>query len=176
MRHTRTCRAERAGMRGFALAVVMMLSAALLAIGAATFDLVKATLRVTGNLSQRVQAFHAADAALSMCERRIAAGNLDALPAASAGEPREWRRQARFDDAASAARHVAQRWPAAATPPQCLIEQWLVAGSPGTRRYLITARGFGVRPDDQAWLQAIVTQDAAGRIVARWRSVAARPF
>jgi Tfp pilus assembly protein PilX len=163
--------------RGVALPIVLLISSMLLVTAAAWLEAALVGARATGNLQDRVQAFHGADSALLRCAR-IA---LDSLPQPSnvtgplGSEPDKWRLKASFEGASANALMPFTTWPQAAKPPQCLIEAWPASNRDGGGAFLITARGFGRRVVIEAWLQQQVEITESGA-VARWRRVAAKPF
>src|SRR3954454_9989238 len=59
--------------------------------------------------------------------------------------------------------------------PECVAEEWRLAGRRDARAYLLTARGFGNKRESQVWLQMQLVIDG-DRIERHWRRVAARPF
>ncbi|MGF6301532.1 Tfp pilus assembly protein PilX [Paraburkholderia sp. WC7.3d] len=171
----RNCRsgARRADQRGIVLAIVLLISAMMLATSAIWFETSLAAARAATNVRDYLQAFHAADSALTLCVRNMlsTSGNAPNMPLAS-GEPAQWRLEAAFD--ASAITPVA-RWPGSSRGPQCLIEPWRLASRPNATAYLLSARGFGQSSESQVWLQMeLVIED--GTVERHWRRVAARPF
>jgi hypothetical protein len=156
---------------GAALPVVLLISAMMLTTSAAWFEATLAATRSAANLRDALQAFHAADSALTLCARGVLAGTASA-GRDSALEPVGWKLETTFT--AGAVTPVAQ-WPGSVLPPQCLIEGWRLASRPDARAYLLTARGFGHVRDSQAWLQLELVIDGA-KMERHWRRVAARPF
>ncbi|MGS0896266.1 hypothetical protein ACVBGC_27595 [Burkholderia stagnalis] len=150
----------------------MAVGAAIAALTGTWFESALTESRRTRALSDRLTAFHAADAALAVCTADLLQGSAPYLRDGESGtEPDAWRRMsmqvipeafAPFDG-----------WPMAAQPPSCLIEAWRQADPVGGRAYLVTARGVGAHASSAVWLQSqIAIRD--GRIVAqRWRRVAA---
>ncbi|APA87017.2 pilus assembly protein [Paraburkholderia sprentiae WSM5005] len=171
----RNCRsgARRADQRGVVLAIVLLISAMMLATSAIWFETSLAAARAATNVRDYLQAFHAADSALTLCVRNVLSTSGDAsnVPLAS-GEPAQWRLETAFD--AGAATPVAQ-WPGSSRGPQCLIEPWRLASRPNATAYLLTARGFGQNSESQVWLQTELVIEN-GAIERHWRRVAARPF
>ncbi|MFP4847747.1 hypothetical protein [Paraburkholderia sp. BR14264] len=155
------------------LAIVLLISAMMLATSAIWFETSLAAARAATNTRDFLQAFHAADSALSLCERNVRSAPGDAPNAPlTSGEPVQWRLETAFD--AGAITPVSQ-WPGSSRAPQCLIEPWRLASRPNASAYLLTARGFGQSSESQVWLQMeLVTED--GAIERHWRRVAARPF
>ncbi|RFU45911.1 pilus assembly protein [Paraburkholderia sp. DHOC27] len=143
----------------------------MLTTSAAWFEATLAATRNTANLRNTLYAFHAADAALTVCARNVLTGAVSAMTT-SASEPVGWKLEASFT--AGASTPVAQ-WPGAVLPPQCLIEGWRLAARPDARAYLLTARGFGRSRDSQAWLQLELVVDGE-KVEQHWRRVVARPF
>ncbi|RZF30966.1 pilus assembly protein [Paraburkholderia sp. UYCP14C] len=155
------------------LAIVLLISVMMLATSAIWFETSLAAARAATNVRDYLQAFHAADSALTLCERSVlsASGDAPGTPLPS-GEPAQWRLETAFD--AAAITPIAQ-WPGSARAPQCLIEPWRLTNRPNATAYLLTARGFGQSSESQVWLQmAVVTED--GTVERHWRRVAARPF
>lgn len=156
---------------GLALPAVMAVAAAVVALAGTWFESALTESRRTRALSDRMIAFHAADAALAACIVRLRSGAAPYLdePASQGDEPRAWRRAPalRLADAFE----PFASWPLAAQPPRCLIEAWRGAGPAGSRAYLVTARGVGGDAASVVWLQSqLALRD--GRIVAqRWRRV-----
>jgi hypothetical protein len=161
----------RKRQHGIALPVVLMLSAMMLATSAAWFEMSIATARAASNTQNALQAFHAADAALTQCARMALDGTAPALPDV-AQEPVGWQRAATFDTAALT---PFAQWPDAWRPPRCLVEGWLPAARPDTHAWLITARGFGATQASQIWLQVELVVDGE-QVERHWRQVVARPF
>lgn len=167
---------SRARHRGVVLPIVLLVSALMLATSAVWFETSLAAARSTSNVLDDLQAFHAADSALTLCARSVLAAGPGADGEAPqpdvTGEPVQWKMESAF--VAGANTPVAQ-WPGSQRAPQCLIEPWRLASRVGARAFLITARGFGRSEDAQVWLQMQVVID--GETVERhWRRVAARPF
>jgi Tfp pilus assembly protein PilX len=157
--------------RGAVLPLVLLISSMMLTTSAVWFETSLVAARNTTNVHDYLQAFQAADSALTLCARSLAAGAVLPLPAVT-GEPVGWRRQSTFEAGAFA---PVALWPGAHRPPQCLVEGWRLDGRPGAKAFLITARGFGSAPDTQVWLQfQIVIED--GKTERHWRRVAARPL
>ena len=160
--------------RGTVLLIVLLISAMLLATSAAWFESSLAAARSAVNVRDYLQAFHAADSALTLCARSAVAstglGVIASQPAAH--EPAQWKVEATFEGAA--ATPLAQ-WPGSLRAPQCVAEEWRLAGRPDARAYLLTARGFGNKRESQVWLQMQLVIDG-DRIERHWRRVAARPF
>lgn len=161
----------RSQSRGVALPVVLMLSSMMLVTSAAWFETSLASARGTANTQSYLQAFHAADAALTLCAQMTLAETTTALPDV-AEEPEGWRRAATFE---AGAQTPTAQWPGSLRPPQCLVEGWQLATRPDARAWLITARGFGATLASQAWAQLMLVVDD-GRTERRWRQVVARPF
>jgi Tfp pilus assembly protein PilX len=171
----RNCRvhAGRGHQRGVVLAIVLLISAMMLATSAIWFETSIAATRAATNVRDYLRAFHAADAALTLCERNLlsAGGGAPTAPLAS-GEPAQWKLESAFD--AGAVTPVAQ-WPGSSSAPRCLVEPWRLASRPNAIAYLLTARGFGQSSESQVWLQMeLVIEDGATE--HHWRRVAARPF
>nr|WP_025601515.1 pilus assembly protein [Burkholderia sp. WSM2230] len=146
----------------------------LLTTSAAWFEASLAAARSAVNVRDYLQAFHAADSALTLCTRSVigstATGVIASPPAGR--EPTQWKLESVFEGAAISP--IAQ-WPGSLRAPQCLIEEWRLAGRKDARAYLLTARGFGNNTESQAWLQMQLLIDG-DRIERHWRRVAARPF
>ncbi|MFM0733294.1 hypothetical protein PQQ52_22730 [Paraburkholderia sediminicola] len=147
----------------------------MLTTSAAWFETSLAAARGSRNVRDYLQAFHAADSALTLCARNVvAAAAFESPPVASLspGEPTQWKQEAAFD--AGAVAPVA-RWPGSLRAPQCLIEAWRLGTRVDARAYLLTSRGFGRTKESQVWLQMelVITGE---QIERHWRRVAARPF
>lgn len=159
--------------RGVVLPIVLLIAAMMLATSAIWFETSLASARAATNVRDYLQAFHAADSALTLCERNVLAMGVDANipPPLAAGEPVQWKLAAAFE--AGAVTPVAQ-WPEAQAP-QCLVEAWRLGSRANATAYLLSARGFGHTSESQVWLQLeLVVED--GAIERHWRRVAARPF
>jgi Tfp pilus assembly protein PilX len=166
----------RSKARGAALPVVLAISSMMLTTSAAWFETSITGTRSATNMRDYLQAFHAADAALTLCARMLRSGTAPAMPAAE-GEPVGWKRAGAFEGPASFA-PVPQwppQWPYSARTPQCLIETMRLAKRPQAQAYLLTARGFGATATTQAWLQLeiVFEGDAMER---HWRHIVARPL
>ena len=167
-------RASCALQRGVVLPIVLLITAMMLATSAIWFETSLAAARAATNVRDYLQAFHAADSALTLCERNVLAMSVDAsaLPPLAAGEPVQWKLSAAFE--AGAITPVVQ-WPGSQLAPQCLVEAWRLASRESATAYLLSARGFGLTSESQVWLQLeLVIED--GAIERHWRRVAARPF
>lgn len=166
---------SRVWQLGAVLPIVLLISAMMLATSAAWFETSIAAARGATNVREYLQAFHAADSALTLCTRsvieRATTQTAAPLPTVS-GEPIQWKLEAAFE--AGAVTPVAQ-WPGSLRPPQCLVEAWRLATRPDARAYLLTSRGFGRANASQVWLQVELVIDGE-KIERRWRRVAARPF
>jgi hypothetical protein len=168
---TRPPSSRRPRTRGAALPIVLLISSMMLITSAAWFETSLAAARASGNLRDALQAFHAADSALTLCARAVAAGTAP-VTTAVATEPAGWKLEPTF--AAGAFVPVAT-WPGSASAPQCLAEAWRLSTRPEVRAYLLTARGFGRTLESQAGLQLELVVDG-DKIEQHWRRVAARPF
>jgi Tfp pilus assembly protein PilX len=157
--------------RGAALPVVLLIAAMMLTGSAAWFESSLAAMRAGTNQRDALQAFHAADSALSLCERAVIAGVAPVSPPVDI-EPGGWKNAGTFG--AGAFTPVAQ-WPGSIQPPQCLVEAWRLATRPEVHAYLLTARGFGATQASQAWLQLELVVDGAN-VERHWRRVASQPF
>lgn len=160
------------GDTGFALPAVIAVGAAVAALTGTWFESALTESRRTRALSDRLIAFHAADAALAACTARLLRGSASYLPERDAhAEPDAWRHEPALTLAEAFAPFA--DWPPAVQPPRCLIEAWRGAGPDDARAYLVTARGVGTHGSSVVWLQSqVAIRD--GRIVAqRWRRVAA---
>ena len=160
---------------GTVLPIVLLISSMMLATSAAWFETSLAAARGATNTRDYLQAFHAADSALTLCARGVveAAGTGAATtPPIAAGEPAQWKLEAAFE--AGAIVPVSQ-WPGSLRAPQCLIEAWRLANRADARAFLLTSRGFGRTKESQVWLQMQLVIDAEA-IERHWRRVAARPF
>ncbi|KEZ06414.1 hypothetical protein GQ57_06920 [Burkholderia sp. MSh2] len=149
----------------------MAVGAAVAALTGTWFEAALTESRRTRALSDRLVAFHAADAALAACTARLRAGS---APYVSEGEsyaePQAWRRMPAL--AAAEAFAPFAGWPMAAQPPRCLIEAWRGAGPVGARAYLVTARGVGAHASSAVWLQHQVAILDGHVVALRWRHVA----
>ena len=157
---------------GLALPAVIAVGAAVAALTGTWFESALTESRRTRALSDRLIAFHAADAALEACTARLLRGGAPYIDEpASRDEPDAWRRAPAL--AVGEAFVPFSAWPMAAQPPRCLIEAWRGVGPQDSRAYLVTARGVGGHASSVVWLQSQVSL-RDGRIVAqRWRRVAA---
>lgn len=159
---------------GMALPAVVAVGAAVAALTGTWFEAALTEARRTRALSDRLIAFHAADAALVACVARLRQGGVVPylIAGASDAEPDAWRRVPALAMPEAFAPFAG--WPMAARPPRCLIEAWPLAWPADGRAYLVTARGVGAHASSAVWLQTqVVMRD--GRIVAqRWRRVAAQ--
>jgi hypothetical protein len=170
-----TARRPRAHNSGTVLPIVLLISAMMLTTSAAWFEISLAAARGANNVRDYLQAFHAADSALILCARGVAAAaTVEPAPAASLspGEPTQWKHESAFE--AGAVAPIAQ-WPGSVRPPQCLTEAWRLATRADARAYLLTSRGFGRTKESQVWLQMelVITGEQVER---HWRRIAARPF
>ena len=166
---------SRARQRGMVLPIVLLISTMMLVTSAAWFETSLAAARGTTNVRDYLQAFHAADSALTLCARSViaaASAQSGAPPPVAAGEPTHWKFAAAFE--AGAVTPVAQ-WPGSLRAPQCLIEAWRLATRADARAYLLTSRGFGRVSESQVWLQMELVIDGQ-KIERHWRRVAAKPF
>lgn len=170
-RHLRSASREWRRDAGLALPAVIAVGAAVAALTGTWFEAALTESRRTRALSDRLVAFHAADAALAACTARLRRG---AAPYVSAGESHEepdaWRRMPALVAAEAFAPFAG--WPMTVQPPRCLIEAWRGAGPAGGRAYVVTARGVGAHASSAVWLQhQVAIRD--GHIVAlHWRRVA----
>jgi Tfp pilus assembly protein PilX len=160
---------------GTVLPIVLLISAMMLTTSAAWFESSLAAARGANNVRDHLQAFHAADSALTLCARSVvAAATVEPEPVASlpSGEPTQWKHEAAFE--AGAVAPIAQ-WPGSLRPPQCLIEAWRLVTRADAQAYLLTSRGFGRTKESQVWLQMelVITGE---QIERHWRHIAARPF
>lgn len=173
-RRRRIGHASRARHSGVVLPIVLLMSAMMLATSAVWFETSLAAARAATNVLDYLQAFHAADSALTLCARNVAAAGAEAAVAAPAasGEPAQWKLEAAFDAGAIT---PAAQWPGSQRAPQCFIEGWRLASRADVRAYLLTSRGFGRTSESQVWLQMELVID--GETIERhWRRVASRPF
>lgn len=169
------CNVRRTKQHGMVLPIVLLISTMMLVTSAAWFETSLAAARGTANVREYLQAFHAADSALTLCARSVIAAasaqSAAPLPVAS-GTPAQWKLAAAFDT--GAVTPVAQ-WPGSPRAPQCLIEAWRLATRADAKAYLLTSRGFGRTSESQVWLQMELVIDGE-KIERHWRRVAARPF
>ncbi|HEY4299193.1 MAG TPA: hypothetical protein VGM85_22185 [Paraburkholderia sp.] len=170
---SRSAHASNVRHRGVVLPIVLLLSAMMLATSAVWFETSLAAARAATNVRDYLQAFHAADSALTLCARSVVAAGADAAAQPiAAGEPAQWKLETAFE--AGAITPVAQ-WPGSQRAPQCLVEAWHLAAREGARAYLLTSRGFGRASESQVWLQMELVIEGEA-IERHWRRVAARPF
>jgi hypothetical protein len=165
-------RASAQRLQGAALPIVLLISSMMLVTSAAWFEASLAASRAAANLRETLQAFHAADSALTLCARAALSGNAPTGEIAVAAEPAGWKLESTFS--AGAFTPIAQ-WPGSVAPPQCLLEAWRLTARPEAKAYLLTARGFGRTMESQVWLQLELVVDGE-KIERHWRRVAARPF
>jgi Tfp pilus assembly protein PilX len=170
--HARSPGASTQRARGAALPIVLLISSMMLVTSAAWFETSLAASRSTTNLRDTLQAFHAADSALTLCARAVLSGTAPVGAIAVAAEPAGWKLEPTFS--AGAFTPVAP-WSGSVAPPQCLVEAWRLTSRPEAKAYLLTARGFGRTQESQAWLQLELVVDGE-KIERHWRRVAARPF
>ncbi len=158
---------------GLALPAVIAIGAAVAALTGTWFDAALTESRRTRALSDRLIAFHAADAALAACTARLLRGSAPYVyESESHAEPDAWRRMPPL--AAAEAFAPFAEWPMAEQPPRCLIEAWRrPAGQARDRAYLVTARGVGAHASSAVWLQHQVAMRDGHIVVLRWRRVAA---
>ncbi len=156
---------------GLALPAVIAVGAAVAALTGTWFEAALTESRRTRALSDRLVAFHAADAALAACTARLRRGS---APYVSEGEshaePDAWRRTPAL--AAAEAFAPFAGWPAVVQPPRCLIEAWRGAGPPDALAYVVTARGVGAHASSAVWLQHQVAIRDGYIVALRWRHVA----
>ncbi|PLZ00206.1 hypothetical protein CY652_22280 [Burkholderia sp. WAC0059] len=169
----RSGRQVQSGVRGMALPVVLLVTSMMLVTTAAWFESVLLGGRGARGLADHLQAFHAADAALTLCSRALVAGAMPLpLQPVESSEPDAWRRKSTFNTQATT---PVSAWPGSARSPQCVAESWRLATRPEAQAFLLTARGFGASADTQSWLQLQLVLD--GQTIERhWRRVVARPF
>jgi Tfp pilus assembly protein PilX len=171
--HTPDHGASTQRVRGAALPIVLLISSMMLVTSAAWFEASLAASRSTNNLRETLQAFHAADSALTLCARAVLSGAAPVVGGiAIAAEPAGWKLEPTFS--AGAFTPISQ-WSGSAAPPQCLVEAWQLTTRPEAKAYLLTARGFGRTQETQTWLQLELVVDGE-KIERHWRRVAARPF
>ncbi|WP_041490690.1 pilus assembly protein [Burkholderia cepacia] len=154
----------------------MAIGAAVAVLTGTWFESALTESRRTRALSDRLIAFHAADAALAACTVQLLRGMApyieesasDAKPNA---EPDAWRRTPALGVAEAFPPFAS--WPMAVQPPRCLIEAWRGVGPAGSRAYLVTARGVGGHASSVVWLQRQVALRDGSIVAQRWRRVAA---
>lgn len=156
---------------GAALPAVLLLMAMVLAVSAASFELVVAGARRASNLDEHLRAMQAADAALSLCLRMVDSGFALPVHRASA-EAARWREPQAFGSSDAFSPFV--RWPGSSTPPQCIVESVAIAHRPKATGLVVTARGFGASEHSQAWLQLTVVRED-GKESRHWRRITVRP-
>ncbi len=159
-------------MSGAALPGVLVIAVLLLLATAVWFEITLTEMHRTANLSSRMIAFQAADAALETCAQLLLDGHPPVLPAQRGHEPQRWRQPGIFDDIAAVTPF--SMWPNAVQPPRCVIEAWRLPQLPEARAYLLTARGVGATPDVTVWLQSQILLERS-MMIWRWRRVAAGP-
>lgn len=179
-------RVPRECVSGAALPGVLVLISALLVASAAGFEMSMSEARSVAAFASRSIAFHAAEAALAVCERSLAERVAFAAEPrraslssggevlAVAGEPEGWRQPGALEG--PAALHPFAHWPRAAAAPSCLIERWPIASRPRWRAYLLTARGIGSTRLTTVWLQLQLAFEDGRPVARRWRRVAAVPW
>jgi Tfp pilus assembly protein PilX len=156
---------------GLALPAVIAVGAAVAALTGTWFEAALTESRRTRALSDRLVAFHAADAALAACTARLRRGSAPYVSERdSHAEPDAWRRMPALVAAEAFAPFAG--WPMAAQPPRCLIEAWRGAGPAGGRAYVVTARGVGAHASSAVWLQHQVAIREGRIVMLRWRRVA----
>lgn len=173
---TRVCRAD-GSKRGAALPVVLVVISTMLVSSAAWLEMSLMSSRQASAVADHLQAFHAADAALTVCARTLVSSrraNGDATLGASLAQsdPQNWKSETWFESNAFA---PVPQWPGSVTPPQCAVEAWSIPSRPQAEAFAVTARGYGATRETQAWLQLqLVIED--GHVERHWRRIAARPF
>ncbi|MEK6368697.1 pilus assembly protein [Burkholderia gladioli] len=179
-------RAPRECVSGAALPGVLVLISALLVASAAGFEVLMSEARSVAAFASRSIAFHAAEAALAVCERSLAERVAFAAEPtraslssggevlAVAGEPEGWRQRGALEG--PAALHPFAHWQGAAAAPSCLIERWPIASRPRWQAYLLTARGTGSTRATTVWLQLQLAFEDGRQVARRWRRVAAAPW
>ncbi|WP_255218916.1 pilus assembly PilX family protein [Paraburkholderia kururiensis] len=173
---TRVFRAD-GSKRGAALPVVLVVISTMLVSSAAWLEMSLMSSRQASAVADHLQAFQAADAALTVCARRLVSShrpNVDAESVASLAQsdPQNWKSETWFESNAFA---PVPQWPGSIAPPQCVVEAWSIASRPQAGAFAVTARGYGATRETQAWLQLqLVIED--GHLERHWRRIAARPF
>jgi Tfp pilus assembly protein PilX len=163
--------------RGAVLPVVLVMISTMLVSSAAWLEMSLMSSRQVNAVADHLQAFHAADAALTLCARTLVSSRRPDVDAASVAslaqsEPQNWQSEPWFE--ANAFAPVPQ-WPGSIAPPQCAVEAWFIASRPRAEAFVVTARGFGATRETQAWLQLqVVIEDS--QVARHWRRIAARPF
>jgi Tfp pilus assembly protein PilX len=118
---------RRSRQHGIVLPIVLMLAALLLALVVTSLDAARSQARIGANLLSRIQAFHAADAVVRLCDRRVRQERriyATIEQAAAPGLPQQWRTRDAFEGPARKALEPMAAWPNVARAPQCLIERW----------------------------------------------------
>ncbi|CAB3786505.1 hypothetical protein [Pararobbsia alpina] len=108
---------------------------------------------------EHVRAFHAADAVMALCERRV-------LAARSRGHEIPEGPLSVFGRGA--------RWPGSIKVPECAIERIAGSRTRTSGRYRITVRGFGSTGDAQSWAQ-LDLEFTPGMLHRNWRPLVRRP-
>ena len=99
-RGRRCSHVARARQRGAVLAIVLLLSAMLLVTSAAWFEASLAAARSAVNVRDYLQAFHAADSALTLCARGvIGSAGVGVIASQAAREPAQWKLETVFEAA-----------------------------------------------------------------------------
>nr|WP_226382848.1 MULTISPECIES: hypothetical protein [Burkholderia] len=163
------------GSPGVALPGVLAVTASLIVMSSAWFEIATTEMRRMTNVASRSVAFRAADAALEACADALlsgAASDAVAGTAASAREPAGWRQPGVFDGGGAFRPYAG--WPGAAQGPSCVIEAWKLPARPDARAYLVTARGVGATKDTVEWLQLQIAVERGG-VERRWRRAVGRP-
>lgn len=171
-RQRSAARSTQRSARGIALPVVLVIASMMLVSSSAWFEASLLESRNANFMADHLRAFHAADAALSLCTAALASGSMPMPSPSLPGEPQGWRQQRSFEAGAIA---PVATWPGAVRPPQCLVEPWHIDSRPDVNAFVVTARGFGAYDDTQSWLQAQVVFDGQ-QVERHWRRLVARPF
>jgi Tfp pilus assembly protein PilX len=176
--HTATrVRRANGSTRGAVLPVVLVMISAMLVSSAAWLEMSLMSSRQASAVAGRLQAFHAADAALTVCARTLVSSRSPTVDAASVAslvqsDPQNWKSETWFESNAFA---PVPQWPGSIAPPQCVVEAWSIASRPQAEAFTVTARGYGATREAQTWLQLqLVIED--GHVERHWRRIAARPF
>ena len=152
-----------------ALPSALMLASMMLTTSAVWLEASIAHVRYDANVHDHVRAMHAAESALTLCERHVRAGLAPILPA-RLGAPMHWRMVGTFEG--PSVYEPIRSWPGSARAPQCVIEAAPVDGERDAPILWLTARGFGGKPSTQVWLQLTLAREA-GRERRAWRRIVA---
>src|SRR5260363_385622 len=110
---------------GATLLIVLFLIAILQLLAVATLNRITLQTRIAPNTSDGIQAFHAADAGVMLCARRVEQkGNIPVHELPGREEPTYRRTPVGYEGAAPAAFEIAALWSHSIKPSQGLVEVW----------------------------------------------------